>query len=74
MESQPQNLEFRNNPENIHPCKQCMKTYITLRVQESPASCVKETFWIICDCFHDLRPVQALHTFSIPDITGTENI
>ena len=20
MESQPQNLEFRNNPENFHPC------------------------------------------------------
>ena len=21
MESQPQNPEFRNNPENFHPCK-----------------------------------------------------
>ena len=21
MESQPQNPEFRNNPENVHPCK-----------------------------------------------------
>ena len=22
MESQPQNPEFRNNPENFHPCKE----------------------------------------------------
>ena len=24
MESQPQNPEFRNNPENFHPCLKCM--------------------------------------------------
>ena len=24
MESQPQNPEFRNNPENFHPCIRCM--------------------------------------------------
>ena len=23
MESQPQNPEFRNNPENFHPCSYC---------------------------------------------------
>ena len=23
MESQPQNPEFRNNPENFHPCVMC---------------------------------------------------
>ena len=23
MESQPQNPEFRNNPENFHPCSHC---------------------------------------------------
>ena len=23
MESRPQNLEFRNNPENFHPCCYC---------------------------------------------------
>ena len=28
MESQPQNPEFRNNPENFHPC-QC-GDYVTL--------------------------------------------
>ena len=26
MESQPQNLEFRKNPENIHPC--IVNTYV----------------------------------------------
>ena len=25
MESQPQNPEFRNNPENFHPCVCCKK-------------------------------------------------
>ena len=25
MESQPQNPEFRNNPENFHPCKTNIK-------------------------------------------------
>ena len=25
MESQPQNLEFRNNPENFHPCHRYLK-------------------------------------------------
>ena len=24
MESQPQNAEFRNNPENFHPCDNAM--------------------------------------------------
>ena len=27
MESQPQNPEFRNNPDNCHPCKQVFATY-----------------------------------------------
>ena len=26
MESQPQNPEFRNNPENFHPCKTHVQT------------------------------------------------
>ena len=25
MESQPQNPEFRNNPENFHPCAKYLK-------------------------------------------------
>ena len=29
MESQPQNPEFRNNPENFHPCI-CVKSLLTL--------------------------------------------
>ena len=27
MESQPQNSEFRNNPENFHPCFMCFSFY-----------------------------------------------
>ena len=27
MESQPQNPEFRNNPENFHPCVGCYPCY-----------------------------------------------
>ena len=27
MESQPQNPEFRNNPENFHPCKYALGLY-----------------------------------------------
>ena len=30
MESQPQNPEFRNNPENVHPCCAHSKTNIVL--------------------------------------------
>ena len=26
MESQPKNPEFRNNPENFHPCSHCFQT------------------------------------------------
>ena len=28
MESQPQNPEFRNNPENFHPCVEMLKTWV----------------------------------------------
>ena len=27
MESQPQNPEFKNNPENFHPCNKLGKSY-----------------------------------------------
>ena len=30
MESQPQNPEFRNNPENFHPWNQRDKTYLLM--------------------------------------------
>ena len=31
MESQPQNPEFRNNPENFHPCKLLRQPYMTVQ-------------------------------------------
>ena len=37
MESQPQNSEFRNNPENFHPCS-CVRTRV----------CVSHS--LVCDC------------------------
>ena len=41
MESQPQNPEFRNNPENFHPCgprgdKTCLQG---LRTTEAQTNC-----------------------------------
>ena len=42
MESQPQNPEFRNNPENFHPCSgrvpvlqrpECCQSYTDLKLQ-----------------------------------------
>ena len=36
MESQPQNPEFRNNPENFHPCK-------LFRLTFSISICVEKT-------------------------------
>ena len=29
MESQPQNPEFRNNPENFHPCQNSIPSFKT---------------------------------------------
>ena len=34
MESQPQNPEFRNNPENLHPCFD--RVLITIAIMEHP--------------------------------------
>ena len=31
MESQPQNLEYRINPENFHPCAHCINMYGKIR-------------------------------------------
>ena len=28
MESQPQNPEFRNNPENFHPCRHLKEAFM----------------------------------------------
>ena len=35
MESQPQNLEFRNNPENFHPCACCLCLVSKVAVKRS---------------------------------------
>ena len=32
MESQPENPEFRNNPENFHPCEQYCLQYAQVHV------------------------------------------
>ena len=32
VESQPQNPEFRNNPENIHPCLKAAKSHLNLGI------------------------------------------
>ena len=32
MESQPQNTEFRINPENIHPCRGVISVTVTVTV------------------------------------------
>lgn len=41
----------------------------TVRIQETPASIVKEPLSIICNRLHDLCPVQTLNTLCIADIT-----
>ena len=40
MESHPQNPEFRNNPENFHPCG-----YQTERMKQSPTTCTISLFY-----------------------------
>ena len=53
--------------------KYFLATDLTLWVQESPSTSVKELLRIIGDGLHDFAPVQTLHSFSVADITGTEN-
>ena len=40
MESQPQNLEFRNNPENFHPCKH--KIHKKTEIHQEKQSCIMQ--------------------------------
>ena len=43
MESQPQNPEFRINPENFHPCRICKHGHLLeafAHMQQVPKSCV----------------------------------
>ena len=48
MESQPQNPEFRINPENFHPCFNSHK-----RLNAWAADC-RVLFWSYCDLCNDL--------------------
>ena len=50
MESQPQNPEFRNNPENFHPCKPNRPAKLTAK-----PCLIKFTGWLrhwICNSKH----------------------
>ena len=35
MENQPQNPEFRSNPENFHPCKLLLSVSVRRRIEGS---------------------------------------
>ena len=37
MKSQPQNPEFRNNPEKFHPCGSCCEKTLLLGLQQAKA-------------------------------------
>ena len=45
MESQPQNPEFRNNPENFHPCK---RSYMDMFMRLWYLSCIHIHSFKIC--------------------------
>ena len=44
MESQPQNREFRNNPESLHPC------LFRFRLLVLHAYCYARIDWSVCCC------------------------
>ena len=46
MESQPQNPEFRNNPENFHPCKSNLK--------KNHISQPKHMLWELKTCLNEM--------------------
>ena len=52
MESQPQNPEFRINPENFHPCYQQMTKVATskVRVKVPPKAGSRQHFQILKNC------------------------
>ena len=58
MESQPQNPEFRNNPENLHPCRYDYQNLLCWLV-------VNKDF-----CFVDYVPSQQL--WSLRDVVNKE--
>lgn len=44
-------------------------SYITVWVQKTPSTLIKEAFWVIIDGLHDLGPVQTLNTLCVLDVT-----
>ena len=48
MESQPQKPEFRNNPENFHPCLQTLEAQVGHEISE-----LNETVHVMLHCVMD---------------------
>lgn len=46
-----------------------MWTYLTLWIQEGPATLLEEALWIIDDGLHNLSPVQRLDSLCVLDVT-----
>ena len=57
MEGQPQNPEFRINPENFHPCTDCAEVF--QRIMSMFVNAHTE-FFFSCDCYinSDFQSVQ----------------
>ena len=54
MESQPQNPEFRNNPENFHPCTQ----WLAKNSMDSP--CRQQRLWSLIDGFISVSQIDSI--------------
>ena len=48
MESQPQNPEFRNNPENFHPCQDTSKLVLWQIVKTQMKCQIGQHFIRVC--------------------------
>ena len=75
MESQPQNPEFRNNPENFHPCDQralvltlCDFCYLLINFAKSLDP--DQDQYIVC---HDLDP-NSLTLIMVPKSINFEKV
>ena len=59
MESKPQNREFRNNPENFHPCikRNVMDQDVSFSLEVSfPSSNIYRDIMCLFVCFDSLHP------------------
>ena len=54
MESQPQNPEFRNNPENFHPCLKKLKDFNVF--PQSNLQCLR--FYILVNSYGHVEMVS----------------